>query len=116
MVLSDEEISALKLTLLEQGCVWSTDKSGDRLFFVHSRLMPGMPNGVLISYEGKGSFFFGLDRPLNRFRLISAGFPLNVAPWLADLVNRLTGFANPNRPDGPQRIAASSVKHERTDT
>lgn len=100
MMFDSDDIARLKVRLLEKGSVSALDKQGRRLFFIDSRILDDLPAGLLIVYEGQGSFFYEMDRPLNRFRLLQARFPLTVAGWLSDLVNQLTGMTN-NHPSTP---------------
>jgi hypothetical protein len=49
-------------------------------------LMEGEPH-YLISYDGGGSLLHDMTRPVNEFRLISAGFTGGAAKMIAEIVN-----------------------------
>lgn len=84
---------AMRRQLTDVGsCIW-TGPEGNRLFLVSSHVLgKDMAQGLLIAYEGEGTMFFELDRPLNVYRLLSAGFSVSVAATLADVVNELCGL------------------------
>lgn len=68
------------------------DTNGRRLLLTSTELL-GLPgNQILLAYEGKGVIFFELDRPLNRFRLLSHGFPEKVADSICSLVNAVVSI------------------------
>lgn len=83
----------MRETLLKHGYAYMCDINGKRLYFVHTKLLRLDFTGLLVAYEGYGAFTYDMDRPVNAFRLVSAGFPLQVAGGLAYLINRLTGVA-----------------------
>jgi hypothetical protein len=77
-----EYASSLRLELLSKGAAVLTTGSGDRLFLVHSTAMSMAGQGILLAYEPGGVFFwaYATDRlPLNVYRLVGAGFPMEVA-------------------------------------
>jgi hypothetical protein len=88
----DIDIPALRQSLHEMGSVVTTDRQGKRLFLVLSKQLDVTEHGVLLAYEGQGAYFFTLDRPLNKYRLVQGGFSLDVAPFLSDLINALMGM------------------------
>lgn len=81
---------------LEGSCIW-TGPEGKRLFLIAANILAmDTDRGLLIAYEGEGTMFFELDRPLNVYRLLSAGFSVSVAATLADVVNELCGLNEDN--------------------
>lgn len=117
MIIDEEGIASLKAKLQDQGSVSASDKKGNRLHFIETEILSDLPRGLLIVYEGIGAFLFTLDRPLNKFRLVKAGFPLHTASWLSDLVNHLTGFADGHnrRSSGPLMITALEPSNDGED-
>lgn len=83
------DIDKLRDQFARNGNIVATGPDKGRLFIVSSYQMGMEERGVLISYEGEGAFFWTLDRPLNQFRLVQGGFSANLAPTLAEILNRL---------------------------
>ena len=98
-------VTDLRERLQKNGSAYFLDTKGNRIYLIHTQALQLDFEGVLIAYEGHGAFTFDLDRPLNSFRLISAGFPMQIAEELASLVNRVTRVAS-----GPALIAAPKAK------
>lgn len=94
-MLDDKDIDVMAHELCEGGFTSVTDSDGNRMVIVHSAVV-GIPgNQFILAYENKGTIFFDTSRPMNHFRLTTAGFSLRVAPTIADIVNRLlTAVAN----------------------
>ena len=89
-----DAVEILKDSLQERGTALLTDINGSRLTLISNKVL-GITNPcILISYEGYGSFYYEFDRPLNAFRLISAGFSLRVAQEVSDLINKLVELLN----------------------
>ena len=85
------------------------------LYLVRNDVLGVEEQGLLITYEGGGTFFFNLDRPINGFRLIKAGFSLRDAPAIADFLFAL--FFAPTHNDRtdplePKRLAHSAAKNQ----
>lgn len=96
--MSEETITNIQVTLREVGGVTLTGPEGKSLFLVLNRNLGIEKEGIMIAYEGGGAYFFELDRPLNRFRLVQHGFSYRVAPLIADLVNAILSKANNDTP------------------
>lgn len=73
--------------LWEEGRTIIKDGSGRRLLLTSTSLLQIPGDDIILAYEGRGVIFFQLDRPMNRFRLLSHGFPDKVAGDIADMVN-----------------------------
>ncbi|CAO3460747.1 hypothetical protein [Azospirillum argentinense] len=86
----DNELAAhLRKELLEKGAAVLTGADGQRLFFVHSTQMQMPGQGILLSFEGGGVFFWAYasdPRPLNRFRLTGAGFRIDIADAIIEVL------------------------------
>jgi len=82
---ADEGLAALAAQFQDTGQVAMADPSGRRLFIINVASLLGKP-AVLLAHEGNGSMVFDFDRPLNAFRLISVGFPIEVAEQAANLL------------------------------
>ena len=80
----------LREKLMSQGFAVMQDTQGRSLHLIHTRKINLSFDGVLIAYEGVGAYTFDRDRPLNAFRLVSAGFPMAEAQIVARLVNDVT--------------------------
>lgn len=95
------DIPTLRMQLAQHGAMHATDKDGRKLFVVLSRQLAMQETGILLAYEGEGAYFFTLDRPLNRFRLVQGGFSYIVAGWLSDLLNQIVGIGGELQPTQP---------------
>lgn len=91
-------IADIRKDLQSHGYVTLADLSGRALHLINTGLFGGDGRGLLLAYEGWGAFTFDAQRPLNAFRLVSAGFPLTQAGVIADLVNQILHPA-------PQQVA-----------
>lgn len=83
-------VEELREALVTKGSAKIIDARGRRLYLIHSRILQEDFDGVVVAYEGAGAFVFNLDRPVNKFRLVSSGFDMSVAEIVADLINRMT--------------------------
>jgi len=98
--MSISNLDTMREHLKAHGSAVGQDADGRRIFFVMSRVLDMRETGILIAYEGEGAIFVPLDdRPLNVFRLLSAGFSANIAPTLADTVNGLLGLDGGSKSD-----------------
>lgn len=77
-----------------KGSAVLTDRNNKTLYLVNSRLLQLDFAALILAYEGYGSATVLLDRPLNAFRLVNAGFPFQVAGPLAEFLNCVTGVTN----------------------
>ena len=91
-MLDAKVVEELHARLLADGSAKITDGTGRRLFLIHTRLLKEPYDGVVVAYEGQGAFVFELDRPVNKFRLISNGFEMGAAEIVSDLINRMTAM------------------------
>lgn len=82
-------VEELRRTFRATGSAKLVDPAGRRIYLVDTRLLGETPAELLLAYEGQGSIVFSLDRPMNAFRLVSAGFSMRVAPQVAEIVNAL---------------------------
>lgn len=74
--------------LLKEGRVRLTGPDGSVLWLLMSGFLGNDERqGMLISYEQKGCFWHDLSRPLTKYGLTAAGFPLAQANFVASLVN-----------------------------
>jgi hypothetical protein len=82
------EILSVRQGLQNEGIAAFLDPQG-RLVTIASTQALGIdgPTRMMIAYEGKGCGVFDGDRPLNKFRLVSAGFSGDVAGVLAETIN-----------------------------
>lgn len=64
---------------------------GGRLFIAGMPVFGVYAREMVVSYEHGGTMVYTGDRPLNKFRLITCGFPFGVAEEVADLINDLAG-------------------------
>jgi hypothetical protein len=89
-MLSETGIKNLRQDLVQAGIAAFQDPQG-RLVTIASTQALGVagPARMMIAYEGKGCAVFDGDRPLNKFRLVSAGFSGDVASILAETVNAI---------------------------
>jgi hypothetical protein len=65
------------------------DLDGRRLLITSTTLLNLPGDEVILVYEGRGTIFFQIDRPMNRYRLLASGFPEKAADSVSDMVNRL---------------------------
>jgi hypothetical protein len=73
-----------------RGTTHICDNDGNRLIVcTATRLGIAGTKEFALIYENKGALFFTLERPLNQFRLMTAGFSMLVAGSIADMVNKL---------------------------
>lgn len=66
---------------------------------------------VILAYEGRGTIFFKIDRPMNHFRLMTSGFPEKVARPLSDMINRLVSILAERRRVEATTVALEGNKH-----
>jgi len=121
---TDDYIHELQRAMKQNGGVTVTFHApiGDnaRCFIALNRVFGIEERGVLICVENCSGMFFNLDRPLNKFRLVSAGAPLYLADQLAALVNSIVSLAEQGStgPDGlPDMTETTDDEHKaaRTD-
>ncbi|MCO6419295.1 hypothetical protein JYK14_24495 [Siccirubricoccus sp. KC 17139] len=90
--MDNELAQALRRELLEKGAAVVHGADDKRLFLVHSTAMQMTGQGILMAYEGGGTFFWAYasdQRPLNRFRLTAAGFRIDLAEAILQIVGDL---------------------------
>lgn len=93
--MQDDMIRELRQSLQERGSAVLTDSAGRVVALVNAGLLGIKGRGrLMVAYEGKGCFFFDGDRPLNQFRLVSAGFGTDVAGFTANLINAVVFSGN----------------------
>lgn len=88
-MLDEETIKDMARTLYERGSAHVQDQDGNYMVITASAVVGVPGNRFLLAYENKGAILFDTSRPMNQFRLASAGFSLRIAPVLADTLNRL---------------------------
>jgi len=74
-----------------------------RLFIIPECLASDGGRGLILIYEGGGSYIHDGDKPLSQWKLVSASFPLMVAEKVAPLVNELVERI---RAEGPTQAVA----------
>ena len=94
----DTLINELRERLEEHGAAMVIDGAGRRLYLINARMVQLPHEGLIVAYEGFGTFTFDMVRPVNKYRLVSAGFDLGVSEYVADLVNRITRVGQAPRP------------------
>jgi hypothetical protein len=92
-----DPLDALAQQFTDTGMAMMTDAKERRLFIINIAVRLGKP-AVLLAYEGYGSAVYEFDRPLNAFRLISAGFPAEAAGQVAALLAKLFPATRPALP------------------
>ena len=85
----NDTIHAMIQALRDQGSVVADTANGKRFYIITSELLRMEQRGLLLVYEGSGSFFYEFGQPLNEFRLVSHGFSLRVARLLVSVVSSL---------------------------
>lgn len=94
-MLPGDTIQDLRQSLRTEGRASLTDPDGNVLALISTGLLGIEAKGrLLVAYENKGCFFYDGERPLNQFRLVKAGFSIDVAPFVANVVNAII-FGNP---------------------
>ena len=88
-VFSDALIEDMADDLDAEGRTLVKDSDGRRLLITTTTRLNLDGDEVILAYEGRGTIYFQLDRPMNHFRLLSSGFPEKAAVSVADMVNRL---------------------------
>lgn len=86
-MLSSVDARELRERLRQDGGATLVLDSGQRLFFVLSRNLGLDERGMLVAFEGGGTLFWKLDRPLNAFRLMKAGISMTIAEELSHILN-----------------------------
>lgn len=74
-----------------------------RLFLIPECLASDGGRGLILVYEGGGSYIHDGEKPLSQWKLVSASFPLMVAEKVAPLVNELVERI---RAEGPKQAVA----------
>lgn len=109
--MSKLDAKILRESLADVGGLTLQDESGRSLYIVLNRNLGIEKKGALVAYEGRGSMFFEMDRPLNKFRLLKAGFPAGTADIVSGLVNTVFfGEAEPEIHDPKDSIEPPAVK------
>lgn len=88
-MLDNNTIDEIADRLLTEGTTTFEDSEGRRVLIMYAAKAGFETREFVLAYEKVGAMFFNLDRPLNKFRLSEAGFPLRLAPVVAETVNRL---------------------------
>jgi hypothetical protein len=88
-MIDDEDMKDLAEQLADDGVVTLTDEKGNRMVLAYAAKIGMRSKEFMLAYEKAGVIFFTSERPMNKFRLVDAGFSLLLAPALADMVNRL---------------------------
>lgn len=96
------DIPAIQELLRHHGGTVLDGPDGKKLFIVLSRNLGLDAQGILVSYEGGGTIYWTLDRAINVFRLVKAGFSMKIAPALSELINALLTPASPTTYDPPR--------------
>lgn len=88
--MNQETIHQMRASLRSEGAASFTDAGGRTVVLALSGLLGVKGKGrLVIAYEGRGCMFFDGQRPLNSYRLLSAGFSSDVAAYVADIVNKI---------------------------
>jgi hypothetical protein len=90
---------ALRRQLINRGSVTLPAADGQRLYVVHSSTLGDPGQSLLIAFEGGGVLVWCYaddPKPLNRFRLMTAGFRIDVAEAVATLLEGLVPDASGN--------------------
>lgn len=89
MTFDDIELSEMARRIRWYGRTSNVDAEGNWVIIVSSVEL-GLPAGqMILIYENRGTYFFNGDRPLNEFRLATAGFSYRYAKDIASMVNTL---------------------------
>ena len=89
--MTDDNIHELAQSLLSKGWVHWKDDADNRVFLAYYGPEKEAPerNEFVLGREGDSVMWFTTERPLNRFRLVEAGFKYVSAEYLAGTVNKL---------------------------
>jgi len=87
--LTDDEIDAQAGQLLSSGATSWTDTSGKRIMLFYASVVGVEAKEFVLVREGGGSLFFDFSRPLNPYRLVTAGFQIGAAVELVHTVHRI---------------------------
>lgn len=89
---SPQVLSNMRDDIVQRGATFVTDANGAHVVLALAPMLGIEGNRVMLAYENMGMTIFFLDRPMNAFRLVQAGFSMRVAPMLADMVNKVCGM------------------------
>jgi hypothetical protein len=97
---TDDGIAAIRESFRRDRVAQVTDAHDKSIWLVDISAQVGMP-AILVAYEGAGAVRFTFDRPINRFRLLSAGFPGRVVDVLVELVSRVFAATDGKQGESP---------------
>lgn len=114
---SDEMIEEMADDVHRWSKTHATDQDGDRLVICSAASLGfHKSKEMVVIYENRGALFFELDRPMNAFRLASAGISMRVAPEVSDMLNRLIAAVGKRIEAGrPALLGTSPTEKEDTD-